>query len=108
MRRYCTNLIEMEIDGRDDLDECMLYATVKQKTDETEVTITKSGEDLQVDGQKVTVTLTQDESARFTAGEQALLQLRGVTQDGEAWGTNICGLDVSDALYEEVIAYGGT
>lgn len=98
----------MEIDGRDDLASCKLFATVEQKTKLKNVEITKSGADLTISGQVVSMTLTQEESAQFIAGEQALVQLRGIDAGGEAWGTNICGLYVSDALYEEVIEYGGT
>lgn len=108
MRRYCTNIIDMEVDGREDLASCKLYATVKQKVKNKEVEITKSGSDLTVDGQTVTFTLSQAESAQFKAGEMAGIQLRGITAGGEAWGTNICGVDVSEALYEEVISYAGT
>lgn len=108
MRRYCTNIIDMEVDGREDLAACKLYATVKQKVRKDMVSVTKSESDVQVQGQTVTVILTQEESARFKAGEQAEIQLRGITASGEAWGTNICGMDVKEALYEEVIEYGGT
>ena len=52
----------------------------------------------------ITVTLTQKETLSFVAGERVQIQVRALTQKGEAFASRILRVGVTDCLCEEVLA----
>ena len=52
----------------------------------------------------ITVTLTQEETLSFVAGERVQIQVRALTKEGKAHASRILRVSVSDCLCEEVLA----
>lgn len=70
-----------------------LEATVSQEIDGEKVAVTKTAEEMDVDGGKLQFVLTQDETLLFSAGTDAFpayasVQVRGLSEDGfSTWAT---------------------
>lgn len=69
-----------------------LEVSIAQELDEGDVVVTKSGEELAVEGGTIAFNLTQDDTLKFQAGEDlfpkyVLVQVRGLNPDGMAWAT---------------------
>lgn len=69
-----------------------LEVSIAQELEEETVVVTKSMDELTVEGGTIAFNLTQDETLRFRAGEDpfpeyVLVQVRGLNQDGTAWAT---------------------
>ena len=75
-----------------------VYFTIQQAN----VTITKTGEDLSVDGQTVSVYMTQDETLQFVPST-ARLQLNWTYANGARACSNIVSIDVGQNLLKEVV-----
>lgn len=75
-----------------------MYFSLEQGATE----LLKTDDDLFVDGQAVSVYLTQAESAAFNTGK-ALLQLNWTYSDGSRACSNIVNVDVGLNLIKEVI-----
>ena len=87
-----------------DLTEATIFASIRTGTN----VVTKTGEDLLVvkddDDTLVTMTLTQNETMKLNAGD-ALVQIRYVEADGNAWATTKAKLTVKDVIYKNMIDY---
>lgn len=66
------------------------------------IEINKSGSDLGIEGQTVSVFLTQQETMRFKKGT-AKLQLNWTYSDGKRACSNIANVEVSPNLFMEVL-----
>lgn len=66
--------------------------------------INKSENDLTVNETSVIVNLTQEETAQFTAGKPALLQLRCFASAYNAPGSHAWAIDVLPALNDEILS----
>lgn len=67
------------------------------------VLLTKSEADCTLSGATVTLTLTQEETLRFAAGERVQIQLRVRCEDGSVLASRVLAASVEDCLLEEVI-----
>ena len=78
-----------------------IYLTLQQGT----LQVTKTGEEMRLleDGCSVAVTLTQEETLQFVAGQFVSVQVRAVTQNGEAVATNILDVPMEAVLLDGVI-----
>lgn len=70
--------------------------------------INKTKADLTIQDNKVVVNLTQAETALFTAGIPALMQLRCYASANEAPGSRVWTLDVYPALNPEILPPAAT
>lgn len=74
-------------------DLAALEAYVSQDTESGEsVVITKTFDDIEIDGGTIRFTLTQEETLKFESGDElfpkfAFVQIRGLNPDGMAWAT---------------------
>ncbi len=78
------------------------YVTLTQGSS---IIITKTGEDLEIDTDKgtVSVTLTEEETLSFNAKVTLNVQLRCKTHEGVCLATGIKQINVTDILWDEVI-----
>lgn len=98
MLRYSTPTIQIETDMN--LAEfAELWLTFKQDN----TILRKTKEDLTIEGTKATVVLSQEETGMFNSDSYVRLQLRFLTTDGTAGGSNIVRIEFYDVLDEEVI-----
>lgn len=58
----------------------------------------------EIDGESVSVTLTQEETLSFAPGERLQIQLRALDGEGRAFASRILRVGVSDCLCEEVLS----
>lgn len=65
--------------------------------------INKTLEDLTIDGDAFIVQLTQPETAQFTDGKQAWVQMRCFVSDVEAPGSPVWPIDVFPALNDTIL-----
>lgn len=93
-----TYILTVDPDDFPSLEEHSLYVTIKQGCNE----ITLTGDDLEVDENVVTVTLTQEQTLSFKQGN-ACLQLRGLDENGVAYASDIVIVQVNPVLYQGVI-----
>lgn len=95
--RGTTPLFEFTLydnEGEADLSELSaLEAYITQDTEGGEsITVTKTMDDIGIDGGKVSFYLTQEETLQFESGDEpfpkyVFVQLRGLNSDGTAWAT---------------------
>lgn len=99
MRRATTPKIEIQID--ESLIDCWYRITFAQRNGNR---IIKDQDDCELseDGKTILVSLTQEETLRFTSGHNIRIQVR-FGQDGQACATNIAEIKVTEILDEEVI-----
>lgn len=93
-----TYILTVDPDDFQSLEEHSLYVTIKQGCNE----ITLTDDDLEVEANVITVTLTQEQTLSFRQGN-AQLQLRGLDEDGIAYASDIVIVQVNPVLYQEVI-----
>lgn len=60
----------------------------------------KTGQDVSVTNNSVSVTLTQKETLAFKPSKRVNIQIRYVFQDGTAGASNVMNVEVSDVLKE--------
>ena len=100
MRRGTTPTISINVKGCDISDFETIYVTFKQGKTEIE----KTGEELQMSGNQISILLTQEDTLAFSGmGKDVSVQIRAVTADGTAVASNIQTLRVDDILKEGVI-----
>lgn len=83
-----------------DLTGARVYITYAQ--DKKEI-LEKTGEDVTVTNDSVSVTLTQTETLEFKPFKKVNIQIRYVFPNGSAGASNIMNVDISDVLKEGVI-----
>lgn len=69
-----------------------------------EEVFTKTTADCVLEGKTIKVSLTQEETLKFSHDKMVSIQLRVLTTSGKAMATKIEMLDVYDVLNEEVLA----
>ena len=80
------------------IEECWL--TIAQRGEEI---ITKTKDDLEFDGEKYTVRLTQEETLRLNDNQYAKIQLRLRTTGNDALASDVVQVDVHEILKDGVI-----
>ena len=87
-----------------DLTEATIFASIRTGTN----VVTKTGEDLLVviddEDTLVTMKLTQNETLKMNAGD-AMVQIRYIEADGNAWATTKAKVTVNDVIYKNMIEY---
>lgn len=99
MRRACSYQVTIRTPKPPASYSAMLL-TIQQKQQNI---INKGKEDLTIQDDSVILNLTQEETAQFAAGVQALLQLRCYASEYDAPGSAAWGIDVLPALNDEVL-----
>ena len=66
--------------------------------------VSKAETDLTVSGSQATMTLTQAETAQFTAGERAWVQIRCYASATDAPGSRAWPIDVWPALDDQILS----
>ena len=56
-----------------------------------------------MDGSTLSVTLTQEETLKFSCDKRAQIQVRVLTHNGDALASNILAVDVAKCLSQEVL-----
>lgn len=102
MRRGTTPTIKATVVGLQDVEIDEIYLTVKQLG----VEIEKSGSDIVVDGDEISVTLTQQETLSLAGGSSAAIQVRVLSKNGTAYASNIVTVPVGEILKDGVIGDG--
>lgn len=92
-----TNVFHVNVDLRG----ARIYITYKQNGD---VIVEKTGENITVEEDKLTVTLTQEETLRFKTGS-VRIQIRYVRSDGSADASNIIETRSEEILKDGEITY---
>lgn len=94
--RGTTPLFEFELyddEGPIDLSElAALEASVSQEQEYEDVVVTKTIDDMEIDGGTLRFNLTQEETLKFESGDEpfpkfVFVQVRGLNPDGTAWAT---------------------
>lgn len=98
MYRGTTPTFELELDFDASELEC-LFATFKQQN---EVVLEKRINDCECSGNKVSFTLSQEETLQFKCG-QALLQIRAKLKDGTTIADDPVGITIKDVFKEGAI-----
>lgn len=65
--------------------------------------LTKDIDDCTLSGNEISITLTQEETLKFEADAPLQIQLRALTQSGDAVASRIAVIDVGDVLNDEVM-----
>lgn len=101
MTRGTTPTITIKLKSDIDLTELKsVYVTFQQG--QKLLTKAKGESGVEVGANSVSIFLTQEETLFFSTGT-ADIQLRGLTEDDEAFATTICKVNVNRVLLSEVI-----
>lgn len=105
MINYTTPTISLVVEGVDITDKD-IYVSLEQGLTE----LTKTGSDLIVEAEeadtKISLTLTQTESALFDYNKNVSVQVNWIDSDGVRAATEIKTIGVMRNLLDEVISYG--
>jgi len=82
------------------LDGCTCYVTIKSGSK----LVTKSGTDLDVSGNQISVMLSQDDTLGMTPGSVEI-QARWIDSNGNAMASDVGKAKVSGVLYKQTIDY---
>ena len=107
MRKYTTPTLVVRIDGKN-LEECDVYVTLAQGN--KRVTYTNEDfESVEADACGVTakITLTQEQTAAFSMGQEVSVQANVMDKTGHRAATDIMRIGIWGNLLEEVIEYEG-
>lgn len=102
MIRGTTPTITITATGLSEISVEAAYLTIKQPG----VEIEKATPEISVDGDILTVTLSQEETLSFTAESTAELQLRVLSKSGTAYASQIISMPVGRILKDGVIPDG--
>lgn len=100
MIRYSTPTIEIETDIDNLQDFSEIWVSFKQN----DVILRKTKEQIKIDGKNISVDLSQEETGAFKEKEPVEVQIRFLTSDGKAGGSNIEIIKFSKVLENEVIS----
>lgn len=100
MTRGTTPSYIITISDFENLDGHTVEVTFKQN----DLLVTLKGHDVVIDGNKVSVFLTQSQTLLFKAGT-AKMQVRGIDVNGTAWASNIISVPVNPVLNSQEITY---
>jgi len=93
-----TNVFNVNVDLRN----ATIYITYKQNN---KIIVEKTGDDIQVEQNRLTTSLTQAETLQFSAGP-VRIQIRYVRADGFADASNIIDTRAEEILKDGEISYG--
>lgn len=99
MRRGTTPTITITAEGLADIKVKKAFLTIKQQDTE----LTKTLDDIQIDGETITVTLTQEETLMFTGDTNANLQIRVLSDSDTAYASQIVQVHIGNILKDGVI-----
>ena len=100
MVQYTTPTFILTLPNTVDLSEAeSIYFSIAQG----KLEIVKTGESLVLDGQNVSIYMTQEETGKFASGK-ASVQLNWVYPNGSRACSNIVAVDVGNNLLKEVVA----
>lgn len=102
MIRGTTPTITITAAGLSEISIDRAYLTIKQKGN----VIEKELEDMAINGDVLTVTLSQEETLSFTVGVDVELQLRVLSKSGTAYASQIISTPVGRILKDGVIPDG--
>lgn len=105
MIRYTTPTITLTVEGVD-LTSADVYVSMEQgslKFVKSGDAITKTYNDPDT---TITVTLTQEESAKFVEKQAVSVQINWIEADGKRSATQVKGISVARNLLDEVLTYG--
>lgn len=101
MIRGTTPTIRLTLNNIDLASLKSIYITIRQMS---YILTKKSGESgVGIEGNTISLYLTQEESLSFKAGYPAEIQVRGLTNSGNAFATAVSKVDVKEVLLEGVI-----
>lgn len=100
MRRGTTPTFQITVTGLSDIEIDVLWLTLKQGTTE----ITKDKNDVEIQGDVISTTLTQEETLMFKEGAKVGIQLRALSTNNTAYASNIVYTDVEKILKDGVIS----
>lgn len=100
MYRGTTPTISLTVTGISDLQLHSAYLTINQGRFSLEKTL----DDMTINTDVLTVTLTQEETLKFTGGLPAKIQLRCLTKGGVAYATKIITVQIEEILKDGVIS----
>lgn len=98
MYRGTTPTITLTVDGLSEINLRSAYLTIMQTTKEQRVVIEKTLGDMSIDGEVVSVTLSQADTLKLKANVKAEVQLRFLSQGGTAYATQITKYPVKEIL----------
>lgn len=102
MRRGTTPTISITVKGLSDIQIDKAYLTLKQRG----IVVEKTEADIEIDGDMLRATLTQEETLGFMAGAKINVQLRVLSENGTAYASNIVTVPVGEILKDGVIGDG--
>ena len=103
MRRGTTHDFEIILD---DVDLTSLAAMWVSFAQFGKVLVNKELDDVTIDGQTITVHLTQTDTLKFRPRAKVWIQIRGLTNSGAAWATDPFKRRVEDILKDGAISAG--
>lgn len=103
MLRYSTPIIEIETDINL-ADLTALWVSFRQDS----VILRKTKEQVKIEGTILKVRLSQEDTAMFKADNIVEVQIRWLTENGSASGSNIASVVFGRVLEEEVISVEGS
>ena len=103
MRRGTTHDFEIILDDVDLTAVDVLWITFAQFGSDV---VTKQLSDVTIDGQTITVHLTQTDTLKFKPRANVWVQIRGLTNSGAAWATDTFKRSVEDILKDGAISAG--
>lgn len=86
-----------------------LYVTFLQRDmlfrpEHEKVVLEKDIDDVTIEGQRILVSLSQEDTLKFEARKDTLIQLRGLNTNDEAWASNKKSISVKSILKDGVIS----
>ena len=100
MTRGTTPVYEITVKDFDTLEGHQVEVSLKQK----DALLVFKHDDVEIEDNVIAVTLTQEETLRFTKGT-AKLQVRGIDATGTAWASSIVSIYINPILRDGEIEY---
>lgn len=98
MYRGTTPTITLTVDGLSDIELHSAYLTIKQTVDGQSIYIEKTLRNMTINGNLVSVTLTQADTLKLKANTKVEVQLRFLSENGTSYATRIVKYPVKDIL----------
>lgn len=102
MRRGTTPTLQITVTGLSKIEIQILHLILEQQG----VVIKKTEQDVSIDGEVISATLTQEETLSLTAGMDIAMQLRVLSEGGTAYASSIVTIPVREILEDGVIDGG--
>lgn len=102
MRRGTTPTLQITVTGLSKIEIQVLHLILERQG----VVIKKPEQDVSIDGEVISATLTQEETLSLTAGIDVAVQLRVLSTNDTAYASNIVTVPVREILEDGVIDGG--